>query len=1532
MEQKLEYYAFISYSHKDHRLAKKLQARLQRYHLPSKLQQSNPGLPKNLRPIFIDESNLIGSVLQDAIQNNLSRSKFLILICSPNSAKSDYVNDEVKYFIENGKGNRIIPLIIDGTPHADNPELECFPPAILALPKELEPLGIDLRKFGIRGAFLRVIATLLGLDLENFVSYEDQLRRKRIAIFTPIAVVLAFIAGLLVWQNIPHTHYYQAYVYRWEKPVGLFEVESEADRSKMEYTYKFTLLRGNVQKIERVNSAGVLVEPSIVTPLIEPPMIRFLSDNSVEYFDLYRHKLYRKRYLSQRVADFYCAGSEILYALPMNTAGDYDSNRYNPEYSSSHSSGNIIRVTLEFDANGYVVKKLFRSDGVGGNDKLGNPTRDSKGRWGLGYTLDELGRVIAIHNLDANGKIAPVQGVCSETFDYGEFPRPVKSSHVDANGELVTNENGYAFEVVSYDEYCNAVKLAVFDTDGKPALDKRNKIHEIVQTYDTNGFLTSLSCYDTNHEPCLDTLAYFRIELTNDSNGRIVKYSFYDVNNEKSICSGGYSEISRELNGNGQVLLETYHDINGKPISDRDNNVYAARYSYNNGFVNKIEFLDQNAKLMLGKNGYASYSIAYDPAENKVMGFTYMNTNGEKILNSNGFAEERYTYVNGNRDTIAYYDTNAEPIPDKSGVAKYAYEYDYGNLISAQCLGTDGKAVFNSEAYSRFENDYDDNGLKTCTRYYGTDGKRVNCAKGYSAVKYDYDSLGNLVSESYYDPDDKPAILFRENYCSGKRFKYDNNGNLIHTQYLRPENSQYQDMLDRLVSDEYCEYDLHGRETRRYRLNSLGEEVLYTDNESDENVRRELEYDIHGRRVKTLFYTRGEKQPSTIQEYEFDTFGREITAHGLRHRGNHTDILTVKSEYDQFGNKIRISYLDADGKLTLFGQIDHAMMRAKYDVFGNQIENWYYGKNAEPIRTENRTFHTLRTYDSKGKRLSLRYYDSEDYSKPGTVNGVHRLVYEYDALGREIILRAYDTDDNLLQSNVTSYDVFGRKLSEASYDSEGKALTRNKVFKTKYAYDTHGNLTDTWYFDANDNPCRRVENFFSQSEHHRRNSYDLMGNLLRVELFNTEDNPDSLQFYYKLENVYNSRGLVSERIYYDRDNVVVRRVHAEYDSEGRKLSEKWDDLFGEKLATEAKAKAGDPNAQLALGVIYENGKGVKQNYAEAVYWYRKSAEQGNIIAQDNLGVMYENGRGVGQDYVEALKWYRKAAEQGRANAQCNLGLMYENGRGVEQDYVESVKWYRKAAEQGHARAQNNLGVKYENGRGVGQDYVEAVKWYRKAAEQGNAYAQCNIGYMYENSRGVERNYVESVKWYRKAAEQGHARAQDNLGVMYEHGTGVEQDYVEALKWYRKAAEQGRANAQCNLGGMYYYGKGVERDYAEVLKWFRKAAEQGHARAQNNLGLMYKNGTGVLQDYAEAVRWYRKSAEQGHASAQFNLGLMYKNGTGVLQDYAEALKWYRKAADQGNVYAQFNLGLMYKNGTGVLQDYAEAMKCCIFRAN
>ena len=97
---------------------------------------------------------------------------------------------------------------------------------------------------------------------------------------------------------------------------------------------------------------------------------------------------------------------------------------------------------------------------------------------------------------------------------------------------------------------------------------------------------------------------------------------------------------------------------------------------------------------------------------------------------------------------------------------------------------------------------------------------------------------------------------------------------------------------------------------------------------------------------------------------------------------------------------------------------------------------------------------------------------------------------------------------------------------------------------------------------------------------------------------------------------------------------------------------------------------------------------LRGNYATALSELRPLAEQGYAGAQYNLGLMYDKGYGVPQDYEQARQWYEKAAAQGYAKAQYNLGVLYHNGNGVPKNLVQAHKWFNLSA----AKGDNNVGA------------------------------------------------------------------------------------------------------------------------------------------------------------------------------------------------------------------------------------------------
>ena len=186
------------------------------------------------------------------------------------------------------------------------------------------------------------------------------------------------------------------------------------------------------------------------------------------------------------------------------------------------------------------------------------------------------------------------------------------------------------------------------------------------------------------------------------------------------------------------------------------------------------------------------------------------------------------------------------------------------------------------------------------------------------------------------------------------------------------------------------------------------------------------------------------------------------------------------------------------------------------------------------------------------------------------------------------------------------------------------------------------------------------------------------------------------------------------------------------------------------LKLKKNAESGDPFAQFMLAVQYEYGRSsLEKSDTKAFYWYQKAAnhkldnvtdksnqlaaEAGIRLSQDSLGSMYEEGRGVRQNYSTAAKWYQKAADSGLASAQFKLGLMYEEGRGVRQNYSTAANFYIEAAKKSHSSAKNNLGRLYEKGLGVRQNKSKAKELYGQSCDDGEQIS-CN-NYRILNEQG-----------------------------------------------------------------------------------------------------------------------------------------------------------------------------------------------------
>ncbi len=273
------------------------------------------------------------------------------------------------------------------------------------------------------------------------------------------------------------------------------------------------------------------------------------------------------------------------------------------------------------------------------------------------------------------------------------------------------------------------------------------------------------------------------------------------------------------------------------------------------------------------------------------------------------------------------------------------------------------------------------------------------------------------------------------------------------------------------------------------------------------------------------------------------------------------------------------------------------------------------------------------------------------------------------------------------------------------------------------------------------------------------------------------------------------------------------------------------------------ASQGYVEAENSLGRVYEAGA----DYPQAFEWYHKAADHGFTMAQNNLGAMYQNGWGVKQDYKEALKWYRLAAKT-EPLAAYNIGVMYDNGFGVPEDYIAAMKWYRLAADVGLPGAQFAVGALYIQGHGMNADVARAIDWWERAGNNDFVPAQLQLAKYYYSGK----DYAEALKWYRKAADLGDSTAQYSVGLFYQYGLGVEKNPVVAEQWMRLAKQQTGAASITDAR------KPAGRGFNEL----EKSADAGYDLAQYLLGMTYLKGGPVERDRVKAYQWLLLAGSSG----------------------------------------------------------------------
>lgn len=203
--QEFKYFAFISYNSKDTEWGKRLQRKLEHYRMPATLCNEHGWKRTPIKPVFFAPTDIQPGGLTEELQQRLIASRNLIVICSPNSAQSEWVGKEIEFFHHLGRTKQIHFFIVDGVPHSGDPQTECFNPIVetLGLP---EILGANIHERIYRWpwlnkerAYVQLISKMLGVEFDAIWQRHKRLLIQKIVIWSIVALlVLAAFIGLWV--------------------------------------------------------------------------------------------------------------------------------------------------------------------------------------------------------------------------------------------------------------------------------------------------------------------------------------------------------------------------------------------------------------------------------------------------------------------------------------------------------------------------------------------------------------------------------------------------------------------------------------------------------------------------------------------------------------------------------------------------------------------------------------------------------------------------------------------------------------------------------------------------------------------------------------------------------------------------------------------------------------------------------------------------------------------------------------------------------------------------------------------------------------------------------------------------------------------------------------------------------------------------------------------------------------------------------------------------------------------------------------
>ena len=883
------YYAFISYNHRDSKQAKWIQEELENFKFPTTLKKEyGSRIPNSLRPIFRDATDLNAGVLEENLKRELLDSRFLVVVCSPESAQSEWVNKEVNFFVQNGREDQIIPLIVAGKPDAADEKEQCFVPALRNLKKEI--LGISIPELGAEKALVKVVAKMLSLKFDQLWQRHERQKRRAKRIKRSLAFIMLLLligSGFFAWDyNREKISYYADFVDKWGVPTGIIPL-TEEQVAHRQGSYRFVSKQGKIRRVEHVNSHGLILDGVVrhsdyhiyghyVPDNMEINYHENGSVSNIACFDKRNARIFDLRFSKE--------GKSFLMEIRPRKK-EWEKN------FGELAESKVRMYSITRDSSGFISRMMYRN-------AQGYPVWDKKKSFGEAYTRNSRGQILSEIRLDKSGRqmeddlkyenVYDSLGYLQERsrtrkneekrnrvkrYSYDDWGNLISERNYDDDGNPQYDEDGIFEEKYEYDDFGNVVKIAKFDANKELICGKGSRIAYTLMDYNEKGLEIKKSAYGIDGEPVMTEDGWFTISREYDDKGRPIKENYWDKDGKPVGKEGtDVSEQRYEYDIDGNIVCQSFFDANGnltekngyaiekREFDDKGNVVKFSYFDAQNvpvkgsaefifeydeqGNIIKASAYDKDGHLAIYNFGSAVEISDYDEFGNLVKQ-SYYDTKGVLTKNSHGLAVVTGDYNQYGRISRACsYDENQNKILLDGGYACESFEYDEnGNAIKTVFEGTNGNAIKNKVGFSEQRNEYDEKGNIIEEKYFDTNGNPVIIDYGYASVKRKFNKQNELIEESYYDTTGKP-IMNDDGFAKVIR-KIDDFGNRIERAFFDTK-GRLVTMKDTPCARDLYEYDERNRLVKQSCRNADDSEMYYTVTTYEGSKKTERKYHPSG--------------------------------------------------------------------------------------------------------------------------------------------------------------------------------------------------------------------------------------------------------------------------------------------------------------------------------------------------------------------------------------------------------------------------------------------------------------------------------------------------------------------------------------------------------------------------------------------------------------------------------------------------------------------------------------------------------------